>query len=110
MKTKTSLIVWTMLTLLCGNAPAMPQVTLTVSPSVVSNTYPGVITLTITGVTNTEKVGIQRWIDLNTNGVIDAGEPMMDGFKVTDNDSSGAIIGGITNLNVPIDSNPTPGA
>jgi hypothetical protein len=87
-----------------------PPVTLTVTPSVISNSYPGLITLTITGVTNTEKVGIQRWIDLNGNGTIDVGEPMLDAFKVTDNDNSGAIIGGITNLNVPIDGDPTAGA
>ena len=93
-----------------GSALASPPVTLTVSPSVISNSYPGLITLTITGVTNTEKVGIQRWIDLNGNGAIDAGEPMLDAFKVTDNDNSGAMIGGITNVNVPIDVNATPGA
>ena len=98
--------------LICaGSALAGPSpVTLTVSPSVISNTYPGLITLTITGVTNTEKVGIQRWIDLNGNGVIDAGEPMLDAFKVTDNDNSSAMVGGITNVNVPIDGNPAQGA
>ena len=42
-------------------------VTLTVSPAVVSNTYPGVITLNITGLTNTEQVVVQRcdWDPLN---------------------------------------------
>jgi len=97
--------------LMCaGAALAVPPVTLTVNPSIVSNTYPGVITLTITGLTNTEKVAVQRWVDLNGNSAIDAGEPMMDSFKIMDNDNSSAIIGGITNVNVPIDGNPSPGA
>jgi len=82
--------------------------TLTVSPSVVSNTYPGVITLNITGLTNTEKVTVQRWIDGNANGLIDAGEPMMDAFKITD--GGAMVIGGVTNLNVPFDSNSATGA
>jgi hypothetical protein len=99
-------------TLICaGSALAGPsQVTLTVSPSVISNTYPGVITLTITNLLNGEKVGIQRWIDLNGNGAVDPGEPMLDSFKLTDNDNSSAMIGGITNVNVPIDGNPAQGA
>jgi hypothetical protein len=87
-----------------------PAVTLTVSPSVISNTYPGVITLTINNLQSGEKVGIQRWIDLNGNGAVDPGEPMLDSFKLTDNDNSSAIIGGITNVNMPIDGNPAPGA
>jgi len=82
---------------------------LTVSPSVISNTYPGVITLNITGLTNTEKVTIQRWFDGNANGTIDAGEPMMDAFKITDNLNGNAILGGITNLNIPYDLNSTSG-
>lgn len=85
------------------------QVALTVSPSVISNTYPGVITLNITGLTNTEKVIVQKWLDLNGNGVIDAGEPLIDAFKITDNNNANAIIGGITNLNVPMDLNSATG-
>ena len=96
--------------LMCAGNTAVAQPTLTVSPSVISNTYPGVITLAINGLTNTEKVVMQRWIDLNGNGAVDPGEPMLDSFKLADNDSSIAMIGGITNVNVPIDSNPTPGA
>jgi hypothetical protein len=89
-------------------ANAMAPVTLTVTPSVISNTYPGVITLNITGLTNTETVTIQRWLDLNGNGSIDAGEPMIDAFKISD--GGAMIIGGITNINVPFDSNPASGA
>ena len=83
-------------------------VTLTVSPSVTSNTYPGFITLNITGLTNTEKVVVQRWIDGNANGAVDAGEQMMDTFKISDGGVT--IIGGVTNLNAPYDLNSTTGA
>ncbi|HEU6449699.1 MAG TPA: carboxypeptidase-like regulatory domain-containing protein [Verrucomicrobiae bacterium] len=82
--------------------------TLTVSPSVTSNTYTGVITLNITGLTNTEKVVVQKFLDLNGNGSVDAGEPMIDAFKIAD--GGAMIIGGVTNLNVPFDRNPAPGA
>jgi hypothetical protein len=51
-----------------------------------------------------------EWLDLNANGAIDSGEPMMDAGKITDNDPSKAIIGGITNINIPIDSNSATGA
>lgn len=87
-----------------ANASAL----VTVTPSVISNTYPGVITLNITGLTNTEKVTIQRWLDFNGNGSIDAGEPMIDAFKITD--GGAMVIVGITNINVPFDSNPANGA
>ncbi len=96
--------------LLGGFHTALAQPALTVSPAVTSNTYPGVITLNITGLTNHETVAIQEWLDLNANGAIDSGEPMMDVGKITDNDASKAIIGGITNINVPIDSNSATGA
>ena len=84
--------------------------TLTVSPSVVSNTYPGVITLQIGGLTNGEQVIIQKWLDGNANGSIDASEPVIDIFKITDNNITSALIGGITNLNVPFDLNSATGA
>jgi len=96
--------------LLGGFHTAFAQQTLTVSPAVTSNTYTGVITLNITGLTNHETVALQEWLDLNANGVIDAGEPMMDAGQITDNDPSQAIIGGVTNINIPIDSNSATGA
>jgi hypothetical protein len=82
--------------------------TLTVSPSVVSNTYNGVLTLNITGLTNGEQVALQQWLDFNTNGVVDPGELMIDAFKMSE--GGGDIIGGIRNLNVPWDSNPATNA
>jgi hypothetical protein len=83
-------------------------VTLSVSPSVISNTYAGVITLDIAGLTNTEKVVVQKWQDGNANGLIDAGELLMEQGNITD--GGAMVIGGITNINVPFDSNATTGA
>ena len=94
--------------LMSAGSTALAQPALTVSPSVISNNYPGVITLNITGLTNTEKVTIQRWIDKNANGAIDADEPMMDAFKIAD--GGAMVISGVTNLNVPFDSNSATGA
>jgi hypothetical protein len=100
----SAIIAW-----LATSGSALAQQTLTVSPSVVSNTYVGVVTLNITGLTNGEQVTVQKWMDLNGNGVIDAGEPMMDAFKIADNDLTSNLIGGVTNVNIPADSNPTNG-
>jgi hypothetical protein len=111
MKTSLKLVGAFFVAMLVGGLhPALAQPTLTVSPAVTSNTFPGPITLTITGLTNLETVTIQEWLDLNANGSIDPGEPMMDAGKITDNDPSKAIIGGITNINIPIDHNSATGA
>jgi len=83
-------------------------VSFTVTPSVVSNTYAGPITLNITGLTNGETVKVQTYLDLNSNGVVDPGEPLIDAFNLTDGGAS--IIGGITNISVPYDSNAATGA
>ncbi len=82
--------------------------TLTVSPAVISNTYPGVVTLNFGGLSNGETVAVQQWIDGNTNGAIDGGDFMLDAFNITE--SGAMIIGGITNISVPFDSNPATNA
>ena len=82
--------------------------TLSVSPSAVGNDYTGVITLNISGLTNGEAVKVQTYLDLNSNGVVDAGEPLIDAFNLTDGGVT--TIGGITNINVPFDSNAATGA
>ena len=83
-------------------------VTFTTTPAAVSNTYSGFITLTIAGLTNKESVVIQKYIDMNTNGVIDASDLLVQQFTLTDGTNS--VIGGVTNLNVPGDLNATTGA
>lgn len=90
----------------CANAIPLPSIT--VSPTIISNYYPGVITLNMSGLTNTEQVIVNKWLDANTNGVIDPGERVVDVFRI--NDGGAMIISGVTNLNVPFDSNPTNGA
>ena len=92
-----------------GNA-GFAQQTLTVSPSSTSNTYTGVITLNITGLTNGEKVSIEKWLDLNANGSIDVGDLLVDAFKITDNDLTNNLIGGVMDINVPYDTNSTNGS
>ncbi|NOS70620.1 MAG: carboxypeptidase regulatory-like domain-containing protein, partial [Verrucomicrobia bacterium] len=78
---------------------------LSVSPSSTSNTYAGVITLQIGGLTNTEPVVVQEFLDANGNSTVDTGELLVDTFPISDGGVS--TIGGQTNLNVPFDSNAT---
>ena len=78
--------------------------TLSVTPSAISNQYAGMITLAITGLTNGESVTMDKFLDANTNAVIDGGDLLMQRFQLTDNQVS--LIGGATNINVPGDSNP----
>jgi hypothetical protein len=99
-----TLLSWALLLLAAGASAA----TLSVTPSITSNTYSGVITLNITGLTNGEQIVIQKYLDLNGNGIVDSNDPLVDAFRVTDGGAS--IIGGVTNLNVPFDSNPAPDA
>ena len=102
-----ALIIVAMAWLLTGLNQAAAQQTLTVSPAVTSNTYPGFITLKITGLTNTEQVIIQRWLDANGNGVVDPGEPMLETFKISD--GGAMVIGGVTNVSVPYDTDSNTG-
>ena len=83
-------------------------VTFTNTPSAVSNTYSGLITLSIGGLTNTETVVVQKFLDANTNGVIDGNDPLVQQFTLTD--GMNFVIGGVTNFNVPEDLNATTGA
>ena len=82
-------------------------VTFSVTPAAVSNTYTGTITLQIGGLTNTETVVVQKFLDLNTNGVIDGGDWLVQQFNLTDG-HAGMVIGGVTNFNVPGDTDGTP--
>ncbi len=88
--------------------PAVTIATFSVTPAAVSNTYTGTITLQIGGLTNTETVVIQKFLDLNTNGVIDGGDLLVQQFTLQD--GTNFVIGGVTNFNVPGDLNVTTGA
>ncbi|MBU6410449.1 MAG: hypothetical protein KGR98_08670, partial [Verrucomicrobia bacterium] len=74
-----------------------------VTPSVVSNTYVGPVTLEVTGLTNGETVVVQEFLDFDGNGVVDAGDALAGQFDLTDG-QPGMVIGGVTNLNVPGDN------
>jgi hypothetical protein len=87
---------------------AFAAVTFTVSPSAVSNTYNGQITLTVSGLSSGGTVVVQKFLDLNTNGVINSGDWLVQQFSLTDG-QPGMMIGGIVNSNVPGDTDATAG-
>ena len=81
--------------------------TLSVTPTTVSNTYSGFITLAVTGLTNGEPVVMQKFSDLNTNGVVDSSDFLIQQFGLTEGVAT--VIGGVTNINVPGDTDTTGG-
>jgi len=83
-------------------------VTFSVSPGAVSNLYAGAVTLQITGLTNGETVSVDKYLDGDTNGIIDAGDWRVQSFQLTDGQAT--VIAGVTNFNVPGDANATTGA
>ena len=87
---------------------AHAAVAFAVTPATVSNTYSGTITLQVTGLTNTETVVVQKYLDLNTNGVIGGADTLVQQFTLQDGVAS--VIGGVTNRNVPGDFNSATGA
>jgi hypothetical protein len=70
-------------------------------PSSVSNTFNGSVTLQVTGLASGETVVVQKFLDANTNGIVDAGDLLWQQFKLTDGQRT--MIGGVTNINVPGD-------
>lgn len=80
------LSLWLLLALLMAGtnaARAVNVVTITNSPSVVSNTFNGVITLQINGLTNgVTNVIVQKYLDVNTNGVIDGNDLLVQQFPL----------------------------
>lgn len=87
---------------------ALRAVTISVSPSSISNQYPGLITFQIAGgLTNGESVIVEKIVDFNGNGTVEANEFTTQIYRLTDGGVS--TIGGVTNINVPFDANPTGG-
>jgi hypothetical protein len=109
MKTKLHFLFIVLALLASYIQTARATVTFTNTPAAVSNTYTGTITLQIGGLTNTETVVIQKYLDLNTNGIIDSGDLLVQQFSLTDG-QAGMVIGGVTNFNVPGDLNAATGA
>jgi hypothetical protein len=120
MKAKAT-VFWTLLkiTLCLGgfsagfffNQGLSAAVTFTNTPTAVSNTFTGTISLQIGGLTNTETVVIQKFLDANTNGIIDGGDILWQQFNLTDGQANvfhnGATA--VTNFNVPGDTDTTAG-
>jgi hypothetical protein len=86
-------------------------VNVSVTPSAISNTYNGIVTFQVTGLTNGETVVVQKFQDSNGNGSVDPGEGLVQGFKLTDGHAhvfqDGATA--VTNLNIPGDLDATNG-
>ena len=89
----------------CARDGAAAAVSL--SPNVVSNTYTGKITLQITGLNAGETVVVQKYLDANGDGVLDAGDFLVQQFNLTDGQA--AVIGGVTNAVVPGDTDTVAG-
>lgn len=83
-------------------------VAFTITPAAVSNTYSGHITLQVNGLASGDSVVVQKFLDLNTNGVIEASDWLVQQFNLTDG-QAGMVIGGVTNFNVPGDLDTTAG-
>jgi hypothetical protein len=100
------------LALWAGIGTARATITFTNYPSVVSNTYNGVITLQINGVTNGMNVVVQKFLDVNTNGIIDSRDLLVQQFRLTAGQAStftnGSTIVTVTNF-MPGDMSTTPG-
>src|SRR6185312_11000280 len=70
------------------------------------NTYSSTVTLQITGLTNGEKIVVQKFADANGNGTVDSGDVLCQQFNLTDAHATTFLDGAITvtNLNVPCDT------
>jgi hypothetical protein len=72
--------------------------TFSVTPSVVSNDYTGLITFQMTNLMPGETVQVVQVNDLNHNGVVDASDLAVRGETVTDGQAG--LVNGVTNINV----------
>jgi hypothetical protein len=103
MNSTPKFVIFTLAALLAAGNVCRAQVGLTVSPPAVSNTYSGAITLEIANLTTGAGVVVQKFLDSNTNGLVDAGDLPVQQFNLTDG-QAGMVIGGVTNINVPGDT------
>jgi hypothetical protein len=96
-----------------SRAATSAVITFTNVPSVVSNTYNGVITLQIYGLTNgVTNVVVQKFLDVNTNGIIRANDLLVQQFQLTAGQANTFTNGSqtvtVTNF-MPGDMSSTPG-
>ena len=102
------------LALLAAFFPAqssLAAVAFSITPSVISNTYNGTLAFQVTGLPNTAPVVVQKFLDANTNGVVDGADLLWQQFQLADGTNSvfhnGATA--VTNFNVPGDTDTTAG-
>lgn len=102
---------WLLLPIIFAALASNAAVNMTITPSTVSNTYAGTITLQVTGITNGETVLLQKYLDANGNGVVDAGDILWQQGKLTDGKANVFFDGptAVTNFNVPGDTDSTAG-
>src|ERR1044071_215646 len=79
--------------------------TISLSTPSVQNDANIILTHTISGIAQGETVTVERFADLNNNGLIDFGEPPLRTFVVKD--GVRPTIGGVVNGNVPGDDDGT---
>jgi hypothetical protein len=96
-----------------GRGATSAVVTLTTTPSVVSNMYNGVVSLQINGMTNgVTNVVVQKFLDVDTNGIVDAKDLLVQQFQLTAGQANrftnGATVVTVTNF-MPGDMSSTPG-
>jgi hypothetical protein len=75
--------------------------TLNITPPSITNDYVGKIVLTISNITSGQKVIVQKYLDVNGNGIIDGQDSLVQSFGVTD--GKVPLIGGVRNISVPGD-------
>jgi hypothetical protein len=73
----------------------------TITPSTTTSVSAAPVVLDITGLTNGESVTIERFVDANSDGTLNADEFLAERFTVTDGQVTS--IGGIRNTNIPGD-------
>ena len=81
--------------------------TLSLEPSQITTEYQGAISLQIGGVDAEDTVIVEKYMDLNGNETIDAGEPLTMQVRLEDNEL--AMVDGVLNRNIPSDLNSTSG-
>ena len=93
------LVVVTAISLL--SALAAKAITLALNPASITNDYVGTVALNIGGLTPGMTVTVESYADMNSNGIIDAGDLLWKRFQVTDGQVP--LVAGVRNLNVPGD-------
>ncbi|HLZ53529.1 MAG TPA: Ig domain-containing protein [Verrucomicrobiae bacterium] len=89
---------------LTGSVNAVP--TFIITPPNVSNTYVGPITLQLSNLTVGDTVVIQKFGMVVSNGMLAPGDVLVQQFNLTDG-QAGMVISGVTNINVPGDTDGT---